>query len=603
MPTDALVNFSAVLQSQGLNVSLWFPLALCNATNAKATFASMPKVTHLLHECVETDAAWDAARTCAEVVRSVHPHAGIWTAACARNTSQLKAFFKQVAKPRNVAFLTGVASHASPIPFQQYTAMAHAAAPGLPVRQYPDICHTTHAQYPVTDWHPAWALTHARNPVVPMPMLSASIVRLNSNGSSPNMGVGGYSEGVSDDLNKHVWSALAEDGRATVVEAVQQYARYHFGSEHEAAMTKALFGLEQNWVGDAGSAASVSLVADTLAALQTVERAMSPSGLRSNWRLLAYLYRGYFDSAVQARLIFEASQDTAAYKALRDAPSTGSAAAILAAKEAYSSCQNNTDPDAVAWTARVAELAGLINATVGNGVLQSQQQDLNLGTFRAAPLGDKAWLLSELSTIEAGGGGDDERSRLSTIASLVEWEDPGGGGYYDALGVGVLQGRAPRLERGEGWIADPALYYTTLNAAFYYDASKKEAAPPPVRAAWRSFTQSVGEDYPVALKYQGLDPYADYVLTVLFFATNLTHSGGGNTELNLLKAGRTVLQGPALSPFPMRPVSFAVPRNETQSGALRVECKEAPLAPTAMPMSSRCSIISVWLSVKNKTSG
>ena len=59
---------------------------------------------------------------------------------------------------------------------------------------------------------------------------SAVNVRLNANGSSPTVGVGAYSEGVSDDLNKHVWSVLATEPHTSVEEAVRQYARYYFGS-------------------------------------------------------------------------------------------------------------------------------------------------------------------------------------------------------------------------------------------------------------------------------------------------------------------------------------------------------------------------------------
>ena len=162
----------------------------------------------------------------------------------------------------------------------------------------------------------------------------------------------------------------------------------------------------------------------------------------------------------------------------------------------------------------------------------------------------------------------------------------------------MLEGRAPHLDRGEGWTTDPAFYYTTLNGGFQPPVKNGVSEGPPTRAAWHSYTQSYGEGFPVALDYAALDPTAVYTLTVLFFATNFSHSGGGNGEINVLHAGGSVLQRPAPSPFPMRPVTFDVPHNETRGGALRVECRAAPLAPTAIPMSSRCSIVSVWLSVK-----
>jgi len=45
------------------------------------------------------------------------------------------------------------------------------------------------------------------------------------------VGAGCYSEGLGDDLNKALWSALAQDARLSVNDVVQQYARYFFGAD------------------------------------------------------------------------------------------------------------------------------------------------------------------------------------------------------------------------------------------------------------------------------------------------------------------------------------------------------------------------------------
>ena len=47
---------------------------------------------------------------------------------------------------------------------------------------------------------------------------ASSIVRLRGNGSTPTVGVGAYSEGLGDDLNKAIWSAIAEDPSLTADE-------------------------------------------------------------------------------------------------------------------------------------------------------------------------------------------------------------------------------------------------------------------------------------------------------------------------------------------------------------------------------------------------
>ena len=159
-----------------------------------------------------------------------------------------------------------------------------------------------------------------RNPITVLPRHMANIVRQASNGSSPNIGVGGYSEGLSDDVNKVVWSMLAAEPEQTVESIIHQYSRYHFGAEHEAAMTAAIFGLEENWKGDIRSNVAVRA---TLSAIQSVEKSMPVEAVNANWRLLALLYRAYFDAHVQARFQFEMQQQENSYAALEQAPTVG----------------------------------------------------------------------------------------------------------------------------------------------------------------------------------------------------------------------------------------------------------------------------------------
>ena len=171
-----------------------------------------------------------------------------------------------------------------------------------------------------------------------------TVIRARQNGSSPNIGFGGYSEGLSDDVNKVVWSLLAAEPYLSVEQVVRQYARYHFGSEHQDAMAAAIFGLEENWAGDIGSNQAVR---QTLAAIQTVEAAVTGAELHANWRLLALLYRAYFDAHVQARFRFEMQQQENAYRALGRAPAAGSAQAAAAALAALNT--TNHDVEAAGW--------------------------------------------------------------------------------------------------------------------------------------------------------------------------------------------------------------------------------------------------------------
>ncbi|EOD19935.1 hypothetical protein EMIHUDRAFT_208651 [Emiliania huxleyi CCMP1516] len=73
-----------------------------------------------------------------------------------------------------------------------------------------------------------------------------------------------------------------------------------------------LFGLEQNWRGDA---ASNRQVLASLATAQQLEQSALAAG-RGGWRLLSHVYRAYFDATVQARLRFEQAREARAYEAI-----------------------------------------------------------------------------------------------------------------------------------------------------------------------------------------------------------------------------------------------------------------------------------------------
>lgn len=95
------------------------------------------------------------------------------------------------------------------------------------------------------------------------------------------------------------------------------------------------------------------------------------------------LFRAYFDAHVQARFLFEQTQQRVAYAALRRALLATTGMPVRTALEAarHAMTLNDTRVEVAAWRSRVFELAATLNRTVGVAVLQSQTKDLNLGTF------------------------------------------------------------------------------------------------------------------------------------------------------------------------------------------------------------------------------
>jgi hypothetical protein len=432
-------------------------------------------------------------------------------------------------------------------------------------------------------------VVHVRNPVSALPEHMSAIVRQASNGSSPNIGVGGYSEGLGDDVNKIVWSLLAAEPELSVEVIIRQYSRYHFGAEHEDAMTAAIFGLELNWLGDIRTNKAVQ---KTLAEIQSVEKQMTTAERQQNWRFLMLAYRAYFDAHVQARFLFELDQQERAYQALEQAPAVGFDKAAAAAVSALNT--TNEDTITASWHSKVLALAHLINTTLGASVLQSQATDLNLRTF-ATELNDKRFILSELATISKL---PNETDRLAALSDMLYWDVPKAGGFFDRLGsAGVLTGRAPHLDTGQG-DSDPAFYFTphheTLSQLDWAGKGQDPSSVAPARIDWTSFTRSQSQGrHPLRLSYEGLDPDESYTLSILFFSSEYKMFA---TERNTVTVGSTVVQKSALSLRPMRRVSFAVPRQETAGGKLSVLCT-SPLAGGGVSgfETGGCSIIAVWL--------
>jgi hypothetical protein len=70
------------------------------------------------------------------------------------------------------------------------------------------------------------------------------------------------------------------------------------------------------------------------------------------------------------------------------------------------------------------------------------------------PITDAAWLRARFAEIRAI---PTESARLEAIDAIVNWTNPGPGGFYDDLGDPLNR---PHIELGEGFDKDPAFFHT-----------------------------------------------------------------------------------------------------------------------------------------------
>ncbi len=369
-----------------------------------------------------------------------------------------------------------------------------------PIRRYPDITHSRHCQYPVPDWDLAYALTIAREGINPRPTDHVNIFRRYQKYSD---GFITYSEGCNDDVNKIVWSMLGWDPNTPVMEILRQYSRYFIGPEYEEEFANGLLALERNW---RGPLLTNQGVYTTLQQFQTMEANASPK-LLLNWRFQQALYRAYYDAYVRSRLIYETALEDQALQQLRAAVQIGSLQAIDKAEKVLDRVV--TDPPSPQWRARVFELGDALfksirmQLSVQRHKAIAVERGANLDTIDT-PLNNRNWLKKRFAAIREL---DDEQQRLAEIDKIVNWTNPGPGGFYDDLGDPARQ---PHLVRGRGAKLDPQYFESSLLAT-----NVRWGKIPDKPFSWWRHAGAM-KDAPLTMQYNDLDPKAKYRLRVCY---------------------------------------------------------------------------------------
>ncbi len=170
-----------------------------------------------------------------------------------------------------------------------------------PFRLYPDIGHNVRCETPVhfdrDDWHYSLAATLSREAVNPRPSeyrLYHRQTRQYVDGSVT------YSEGVNDDLNKFVWSAMDLDCESDLRENVLDYCRAFFIGADAEKLADMLIAFEHSWEGDPVENINIQTNYEAF-----VKMADEKPGLMQNWRFVLHLFRAYCDKIVRDRRIFE----------------------------------------------------------------------------------------------------------------------------------------------------------------------------------------------------------------------------------------------------------------------------------------------------------
>lgn len=629
LPVDDLVQLSSVVDSVGgVNFSLWGAASLFERAGRETLFARSSRIDSLFFPGGDGGSLnWTSIAATATALRRYPQHkaAAVWVSAQELNSTALSEVFQLLRQNASVRELLGrggaVYGPHNNLPLTRFVA-ALGSGSSVHVRQYPDLSHGVDAQFALPRWDAPWPMAYGRQVVNPLPTFFGRVVRERANGSTSTVGVGAYSEGLSDDLNKHIWSSLAHRPHASVEEIVHEYSAFYFGADAEKTMATALMGLENNWHGLARDAAPT--VARTLRLLERAERTIAqaeeaaeeatgrrrgeerPRVVASRWRLAMYLRRGYMDAYVQSAHAHDVSAAEAAEALLRNAsapmvideiePAARAAAwcdGPISAAEAMLRAADPSEAQRRLWRTRIDRLTAELNATVGAEVVQAQDTHLNLDTLDSpSHIYRRYWLWRLLSIRKLP-----TDTRCAALRAELSWRDPGAGGFYDNLGSIVPSERPHLVSDASTLEADPSSYYHPLQGGYSGYGVVTPYPPPDVRPAWLRYSMAF-YDAPLVLRYPDIDPTKAYTLNIAYWPCIADCE---DDAFQLVANGRTIVHGWRSAPNPMSVLRLPIPTEETRRGVgLELACRRRA---GGGGNGKTCQVSEAWLVVDAERGG
>lgn len=487
---------------------------------------------------------------------SIHPQAKIWPSLQQFSKKKVDAAFEYI-NTHQPTWMGGLVSGPSSPPSNE---LRNRLPAQYRLRHYPDVSHNVRCQYEVNNWDQTYAATEGRECVNPRAVEYARYFHAEAGYSD---GFISYSDGVHDDVNKTVWSALSWNPTLTVTEILTEYAHVYFAPQTAPGVCDAILALERNW---SGALLTNGSVEDTLMRWQQLERQMP--GLAGNWRWQMCLLRANYDAYLRRRLAYETQLELEANARLLEASTKGSEAAIDAARQTLGRAETNAA--AAPLRARIVSLCADLFHSI---VLQSSvEKYYAIGEERGAvldfidfPLNNRWWLEDEFTKVAQLG---DESARVDSLRELATWEHPGPGSFYDA--VGDLD-KSPHVLR---YNDDPSVagVLRESGASFWWwDEGKSRA-----RLTWQC------SSWPVAVVYDGLDPEATYVVRSSGYGQALLRINGERVQ--------PTLDGKQMGELK----EFPVPQADVRTRRLRLTW-DRPVGEESLNWRNHSRLSEVWL--------
>ncbi len=390
---EFLVEACRMAEELDLDVSLWYPNADCEtdesaAQTRKNLVKKLPRVNVIFPPGgdpgdLPADEFLRRCKVISKSVKSVNKDIKIFPSAQAPHGIEGwgDEFIKCLKKDSEG--IDGVImgpNHAFPLDVLRKKIPSH-----LPIRFYPDITHNLRCEYPVhfdrDDWHYALCAGLSRECTNPRPLEFAYLHSLTKDFVCGSVS---YSEGITDDVNKFVWSSLDYDDNQSVKGILQDYARLFFAGVPSYIIAEAILKLEENWYDDPAGNEGIE---ETHAIFRSLSEKYS--FLNENWRFNQLFFRAKCDLLVRRRRIFENALVKEA-KVLVNQGNLQTAKSVL---------QADYDDEYKALRKEIDDLAALLFDEIG---LQLDVEHYRADSWERGavletidlPVTDRAWLLN-----------------------------------------------------------------------------------------------------------------------------------------------------------------------------------------------------------------
>jgi hypothetical protein len=409
-----------------------------------------------------------------------HPKAKLWLSLQGFDAAKEDFVYDYIAKQKPT-WLGGLVVGPSSPPVAR---SRERLAPNYGIRLYPDITHNKISQFQVPAWDQAYALTLGREAINPRPAEYAAI----HNRYAPySEGFISYSDGIHDDVNKIIFSALAWDPTTPVREILHDYASTFFSPKMAYEIADGILALERNWRGPLVNNGGVEA---TLQMWQGLT-AQQPS-LENNWRWQMCLLRANYDAFLRRKLFHSQWHEEQWNRRM------------LASSGAIGDLFTLTTPrfaayeDVQSLSSRIEELGEKLFHSIGlqSSVERYRASGAERGAildFIATPLNNEWWLEDEIAKLTKLPNDEARRMRLRELAT---WENPGPGSYYDDIGNVA---KSPHVD---GDLEDePGSFHGAEPMFWWIDQGKSR-----LRLSWQTTM------WPRQMVYEALDPNARYTV-------------------------------------------------------------------------------------------